>query len=269
MFSGCAVGRRACHQWIRGQDGPLLVSARGQWRSKWTRRRIELGTSPPLTEVSRALPDLFSRVLFSFWPPFLTTPLPPFSAPSRTFLPVEQGHSTELREWQFQDAPLKKVREGNSFRNPRENRSALGPKCRTSLEMSLGASGPGTPKSLQKSPGTLQKHSPNTFRRLSGDLPDCPRDFFETFWGPGAGGPGKHFRDFFGISGSEGPGDLCKGRAGSQELNVDLWRPFFCPAGCEICHQRRKNNVNINLAEFMDAFFLSCSLWLPSEEKNT
>ena len=78
--------------------------------------------------------------------------------------------------------------------------------------------GPRDPKKSPESPGTLQKHSPDTFRRLSGDFPDCPRDFLETFWGPGAGGPGRHFRDFFGISGPKGPGDLCKGLAGSQAL---------------------------------------------------
>ena len=43
---------------------------------------------------------------------------------------------------------------------------------------------------------------------------------FGDFWGPGAGGPGRHFRDFFGISGPEGPRDLCKGRAGSQSVHV-------------------------------------------------
>ena len=62
-------------------------------------------------------------------------------------------------------------------------------------------------KKSQKSPGTLQKHSPDTFRRLSGDLPDCPRDFFETFWGLGAGGPGDIFKIFwhFGPGGPERP----------------------------------------------------------------
>ena len=94
-----------------------------------------------------------------------------------------------------------------------------GPKYRKSLENVSRGLRPRDPKKSPKSPGTLQKHSPDTFRRLSEDFPDCPRDFFETFWGPGAGGPGRHFRDSFGISGPEGPRDLCKGRAGSQ---------FFC-----------------------------------------
>ena len=74
---------------------------------------------------------------------------------------------------------------------------------------------PGTPKSLQEVPEHFK--SPDTFWRVSGDLPDCPQDFLGTFWGLGARGPGRHFRDFFGISGPEGPGDPCKGRAGSQE----------------------------------------------------
>ena len=91
-----------------------------------------------------------------------------------------------------------------------------GPKCRKSLENVSRGLRPRNPKKSPKIPGTLKKHSPDTFRRLSGDFPDCPRDFFETFWGPGAGGPGRHFRDSFGISGPEGPRELCKGRAGSQ-----------------------------------------------------
>ena len=46
-----------------------------------------------------------------------------------------------------------------------------------------------------------------TVREVSGESPesvwrvflDCPRDFLETFWGPGAGGPGRHFWDFLGF----------------------------------------------------------------------
>ena len=33
----------------------------------------------------------------------------------------------------------------------------------------------------------------------------------------GPSGPGRHFRDFFGISGPKVPRDLCKGRASSQD----------------------------------------------------
>ena len=89
-------------------------------------------------------------------------------------------------------------------------------RARNAEKVSKMSLGPQDPKKSPKSPGALQKHSPDTFRRLYRDLPDCPRDFFETFWGPGAGGPERRFGDFFGISGPEGPGDLCKGRAGSQ-----------------------------------------------------
>ena len=54
---------------------------------------------PSLSRLSRSLcvqslcafSDLFSRVLFSFLPPFLATPLPPlFSGPFRPFLPIER-----------------------------------------------------------------------------------------------------------------------------------------------------------------------------------
>ena len=94
-------------------------------------------------------------------------------------------------------------------------------KSRKCLEnVSKMSSGPGTPTSLQKVSGTVRKDSFDTFRRLSGDFPDRSRDFLETFRGPGAGGPGRHFRDFFGISGPKGPRDLCKGRAGSQPFTL-------------------------------------------------
>ena len=92
-----------------------------------------------------------------------------------------------------------------------------GPKSQKSLENVSRGLRPRDPKKSPKSPRTLQKHSPDTFRRLSGDFPHCPRDFFETFWGPGASRPGRHFRDFFGIS---GPRDLCKGRAGSKKKSA-------------------------------------------------
>ena len=73
--------------------------------------------------------------------------------------------------------------------------------------------------SKKSSLGTVGKDSFDTFRRLSGHFPDCSRDFLETFRGSGAGGPGRNFRDFFGISGPKDPRDLCKGRAGSQHEN--------------------------------------------------
>ena len=76
---------------------------------------------------------------------------------------------------------------------PYRGLSASRPKCRKSLENVSWGLRPQDPKKSPKSPGTLQKHSPNTFRRLSGDFPDCPRDFFETFCGPGPEAP----RDIF------------------------------------------------------------------------
>ena len=54
-----------------------------------------------------------------------------------------------------------------------------------------------SPKSFGDSPKTLSRHFPETLRRL----PTLSRDFLETFSGPLAGGPGRHFRDFFSISG--------------------------------------------------------------------
>ena len=46
------------------------------------------------------------------------------------------------------------------------------------------------------------------------------RDFFQTFWDPAAGGPGRLFSDFLGISGPEGPRDSCSSREGSQYVCV-------------------------------------------------
>ena len=68
-------------------------------------------------------PDLFSRILFSFLPLLLATPLPPlFSAHFPHFFALEKcsvlqskGRSAELGEGQFRDGSLHKVREGNSF----------------------------------------------------------------------------------------------------------------------------------------------------------
>ena len=145
-----------------------------------------------------------------------------------------------------------------------------GPKCRKSLENVSRDLRPRAPKKSPKSPGTLQKHSPDTFRRLSGDLPDCPRDFFETFGGLGAGGLGRHFRDFFGISGAEGPRDLCKGRAGSQPAhkfctifedmacsqNLPLYRQWMsqlysvCSQGLQVRADFREGDEDSNFSVF-------------------
>ena len=69
------------------------------------------------------------------------------------------------------------------------------------------------PKKSQKSLGD----SPASLRRLSRKCLESVfgvfRDYLDTFGGPGASGPERHFRDFFGISGPEGLRDLCKGRA--------------------------------------------------------
>ena len=99
-------------------------------------------------------------------------------------------------------------------------------------KMSPGASGPGTPKSPQKS----QQESEKTLSTLSGDSPDCSRNFLETFRGSEAGGPGRHFRDFFGILGPNSLRDLCKGRAGSQVWRFGLGTLTMVPkASLKVC----------------------------------
>ena len=73
-------------------------------------------------------------------------------------------------------------------------RALRAPNAKKVSKMSPGDSGRGTPKSL-----------------LGRVVSECSRDFLETFRDPRAGVPGRHVRDFFGISG-ERPRDVCKGR---------------------------------------------------------
>ena len=80
-----------------------------------------------------------------------------------------------------------------------------------------GASGRGTPKSLEK----VSKKSEKSGKSLENVCLGLLRDFLQTFWDPGAGGPGRHFSDFFGISGPEGPRDSCSSREGSQSQHFD------------------------------------------------
>ena len=114
---------------------------------------------------------------------------------------------------------------------PAPYRGLAGPpglKCRKSLQKYLsGPPAPAPQKSLPKVPGTLQKHSPDTFRRLSGDLPDCPRDSFGDFLVSRGRRPRETFSRLFRHFGPfDSPGDLCKGRAGSQK-NASS-REFYC-----------------------------------------
>ena len=64
-----------------------------------------------------------------------------------------------------------------------------------------GPEAPGPPESLEK----VWKKSGESEKGLE----KVPKDFFETFsrlsGGPGAGGPGRLFSDFFGLSGPETP----------------------------------------------------------------
>ena len=69
------------------------------------------------------IPDLFSRVLFSFSPPFLATPLPPlFLAPFHPFLPTKialfcraRDTAQSLERGSLGVDLSQNVREGNSF----------------------------------------------------------------------------------------------------------------------------------------------------------
>ena len=100
------------------------------------------------------------------------------------------------------------------------------------LQRSLGPSGPEIPKKSRKclpgppapGPQKVSKKSrgqsgksPESLRKVSGE---CFWTVPGTFWRlkclPGPEAPGDILVYFFGISGPEGPRDLCKGRAGSQ-----------------------------------------------------
>ena len=92
---------------------------------------------------------------------------------------------------------------------PLQGSLASDPKCRKILEnVSRGLRSGDT----KKSPKTVWEVSRKCLESVFGLFPD----FLGSFSGSQAGGPGRHSRDFFGISGPEGPRDPCKGRAGSQ-----------------------------------------------------
>ena len=79
-----------------------------------------------------------------------------------------------------------------------------------------GPPGPKSPKSLP-APGSRKvwkksRKSPKSLEKVS---KMSVRDFFQTFWDPGAGGPERLFSDFLGIS---GPRDSCSSSEGLQDL---------------------------------------------------
>ena len=60
------------------------------------------------------------------------------------------------------------------------------------------------------------------------------QDFWEDFWGPGAGGLGRHFRDFFGISGPEARETSVRGGLvllGNRGFPGLIFRAFSGPIG--------------------------------------
>ena len=130
-----------------------------------------LGTSPPLTEVSRALRARNAEKVSKMSP---GTP--------------KSIQRVSVTVWEVSRESLESV--SRVFLDPKKY-----------------------PKSFGDSLGSLQRVSGKCLESVFGVF----RDFLETFGGPEAGGPGRHFREFFGISGPEGPRDLCKGRADSQD----------------------------------------------------
>ena len=108
---------------------------------------------------------------------------------------------------------------------PAPYRGLSGPRCRKSFENLSRGLRPVDPKTSPKSLGD----SLGSLRRVSGECFWTFSGLFGDFFGvQQAGGPGRHFQDFFGISGPEGPRDPCKRRAGSQLKDVmrcdHFWR---------------------------------------------
>ena len=111
----------------------------------------------------------------------------------------------------------------------------------TSPPLTGGLSGPEMPKKSRKClPGPpawdLQKVS-GTVWEVSGESPESVwrvfPDFLATFSVSQAGGPRRHFRDFFGISGPEGSRDPCKG-AGWFPNDMFSWFHVCCPIICPL-----------------------------------
>ena len=86
---------------------------------------------------------------------------------------------------------------------------AFGPEIPKKSEKSLPVPPARGPKKSGKSPE-------QTFSRLFPDFSDFFEAFSRHFGTPGAGGPGRLFADFFGISGPEGPRNSCSSPEGSQ-----------------------------------------------------
>ena len=84
------------------------------------------------------------------------------------------------------------------------------------------------PRKVSKKSREQSKKSPESVERV---FSDCSRDFLETFRRSGAGGPGRHFLDFFGISGPKGPRDLCKGAGSFATQNRNLYSVFLISGG--------------------------------------
>ena len=85
-----------------------------------------------------------------------------------------------------------------------------GPSGNADKVSKMSPEAPGLPKVYKKS-----RDTPKTLETLSKDSPETSQTVTETLLRL-FGARGRHFRDFFGISGPEGLRDLCKGRAGSQ-----------------------------------------------------
>ena len=105
------------------------------------------------------------------------------------------------------------------------------------LQESLGPSGPEIPKKSEKGlPGPPAAGSQKVWKKsrsspeksgksLENVSSGLFRDFFQTFWDPGAGRP---FSDFWGISGPEGPKDSC---SSSEEGPRKVLTPWIWTSG--------------------------------------
>ena len=111
---------------------------------------------------------------------------------------------------------LPKCPNSRGFPSPfwRDSRVANPP---TSYRSLSGPPGPKSPQSLKKVSRGRRPWGPQKSGKSLEKVPNRHfRDFFQTFQDPGAGGSGRLFSDFLGVSGPEGPRDSYSSSEGSQ-----------------------------------------------------
>ena len=122
-----------------------------------------------------------------------------------------------------------------------------------------GASNPGTPRESGKSLEKVFRDLFKTFSRLSRLF----RDVFQTLGGSRAGGSGRLFSDFFGVSGPEGPSDPCNGQRAPKTRNPTTTDPTEVENKIRAKFWCAPKSVKQCLTCFHASFFPFCPLCWP------